>query len=160
MPDMLVNLLNLPPVSRSLETLGAAGIIIRRPLPHEAGPVRDFVKKHFGRAWADEIIVGYANKPISLFIATKGGKVVGFGAYDCTCRAFFGPTGVLEAERHRGIGSALLLAGLWGLRENGYAYGIIGSAGPTEFYRRTVGAIPIEGSEPGIYADPLEPAKE
>jgi hypothetical protein len=42
------------------------------------------------------------------------------------------------------------------LRELGYAYGIIGGAGPTEFYERTVGATIIPESVPGIYADPIK----
>jgi hypothetical protein len=37
----------------------------------------------------------------------------------------------------------------------GYAYAIIGGAGPTAFYAKTVGAVAIEGSTPGIYRDPL-----
>jgi len=37
-----------------------------------------------------------------------------------------------------------------GLRELGYVYAIIGSAGPTDFYERTVGAIVIPDSEPGF----------
>jgi hypothetical protein len=57
--------------------------------------------------------------------------------------------------RGRGIGKALLFASLWGLRELGYVYGIIGGAGPVEFYEKAVGAIVIPDSEPGIYANPL-----
>jgi len=38
----------------------------------------------------------------------------------------------------------------------GYAYGIIGGAGPTEFYERAVGATVILDSVPGIYADPIK----
>jgi hypothetical protein len=41
------------------------------------------------------------------------------------------------------------------LRELGYAYGIIGGVGPSEFYARNVGAIVIPDSAPGIYGDPL-----
>jgi hypothetical protein len=37
----------------------------------------------------------------------------------------------------------------------GYAYAIIGGAGPTGFYVKTVGAMPIDGSTPGIYRDKL-----
>jgi len=33
---------------------------------------------------------------------------------------------------------------------DGYEYAVIGWAGPTEFYKKTVGAILIEESEPGI----------
>jgi hypothetical protein len=38
----------------------------------------------------------------------------------------------------------------------GYAYAIIGGAGPTEFYANAVGAVPIEGSDTGIYRDRLK----
>ncbi len=40
----------------------------------------------------------------------------------------------------------------------GYAYAVIGWAGPTEFYEKTVGATIIEGSEPGIFRGPLKGA--
>jgi GNAT superfamily N-acetyltransferase len=82
--------------------------------------------------------------------------VIGFAGYECTRKAFFGPTGVLESERGSGIGTALLIASLWGLRELGYVYGIIGGAGPVEFYERAVGAIVIPESAPGIYTDLLK----
>ena len=67
-----------------------------------------------------------------------------------------GPTGVAEDERGRGTGKALLIAALWGLRELGYVYGIIGGAGPMRFYEEAVGAIVIPDSEPGIYDDLLK----
>jgi len=49
-----------------------------------------------------------------------------------------------------------LLAALWGLRELGYVYGIIGHAGPIEFYHETVGAEVIADSDPVIYEDLLK----
>ena len=152
MPDLLVNLLKLP----SLDRLNDEGINIRRAQPFEITPVRKFIEQNFSVAWADEISVGFANKPVTVVIATRDGRVIGFAGYECTRRAFFGPTGVAESERGQGIGSALLIASLWGLRELGYVYGIIGSAGPTGFYERTVGAIVIPDSEPGLYTDLLK----
>ena len=156
MPDMLVNLLKLSPLEPLLfELRREEKIIVRRAQPHEITPVRDFVLKNFEAGWADEISVGYANKPVSIYIAIRDRRVVGFGAYECTRRGFFGPTGVTESVRGLGVGKALLLACLWGLREMGYAYGIIGGAGPTSFYERAVGATLIPDSMPGIYADPI-----
>jgi GNAT superfamily N-acetyltransferase len=152
MPDMLVNLLKLP----SLDRLHDDSVNIRRAQPFEITPVRDFIKENFSVAWADEISVGFANKPVSVVIATRAGKVIGFAGYECTRKGFFGPTGVIEAERGIGIGTALLIASLWGLRELGYVYAVIGSAGPTDFYERVVGAIVIPDSEPGIYVDLLK----
>ena len=156
MPDLLVNLLKLPPLEPAVRQMGSAGVEIRRAQAFEITPVRDFIEKNFTISWADEISVGFANKPVSVYIATRDAHVIGFAGYECTRRAFFGPTGVSEAERGRGVGRSLLLGCLWGLRELGYVYGIIGGAGPTEFYQRTVGAIVIPDSEPGIYTDLLK----
>src|SRR5437764_2694647 len=160
MPDMLVQLLKLPPIEPELEAMRPHGIVIRRALPFEITPVRNFILDHFSAGWADEILPGFANKPTSVFIAIREGKVVGFGAYEFTQRGFFGPTGVAESERGKGIGKALLIACLWGLREMGYAYGIIGGAGPVEFYSRCVGATLIPDSVPGIYADPIKKTED
>ncbi len=151
MSDLLVNLLKLP----SLDQLKDESVNIRRAQPFEITPVREFIEKNFSVAWADEIFVGFANKPVTVVIATRSGRVIGFAGYECTRKAFFGPTGVVESERGSGIGTALLIASLWGLRELGYVYGIIGGAGPVEFYERAVGAIVIPESAPGIYTDLL-----
>ena len=155
MPDMLVNLLRLPPVDATLAGLRAAGVVVRRARPWELTPVLEFVAENFGRAWADEISVGFARQPVTVFVALREGRPVGFAAYECTCRNFFGPTGVVEPERGRGVGRALLLAALWGLRELGYAYAVVGGVGPAAFYERAVGARLIQDSSPGVYADPL-----
>jgi predicted N-acetyltransferase YhbS len=155
MSDLLVNLLKLPPLEPSLSRSSAAGITIRRAQPFEITAVRQFIEENFTIAWADEVSVGFANKPVSVYIATYESQVIGFAAYECTRRAFFGPTGVSESQRGHGIGRGLLIACLWGLRELGYVYGIIGGAGPKEFYQKAVGAIEIPDSEPGIYTDLL-----
>jgi len=156
MPDLLVNLLKLPQIDSLIDQQTAAGVNIRRSQPFEITPVRHFIEENFSVAWADEISVGFANKPISIYVATRGGRVIGFAGYECTRKAFFGPTGVDETKRGQGIGKALLIASLCGLRELGYVYGIIGGAGPIEFYQEAVGAIVIPDSEPGIYADLLK----
>ena len=156
MPDLLVNLLKLPLLEPTVLQMRLAGVEVRRAQPFEITPVRDFIEQNFSISWADEISVGFANKPVSVYIATRDAHVIGFAGYECTRRSFFGPTGVLETDRGRGLGKSLLVACLWGLRELGYVYGIIGGAGPTEFYQRAVGAIVIPDSEPGIYTDLLK----
>lgn len=152
MADLLVNLLNLP----SFDNNDEQGFLVRRAQPFEITPVRHFVETNFSQGWADEISVGFAHQPISILVATIERELVGFAAYECTRRGFFGPTGVIPAARSKGIGKALLLASLSALREMGYVYAIIGAAGPVHFYQKTVGAIVIPGSEPGIYTDLLK----
>jgi GNAT superfamily N-acetyltransferase len=155
MPDMLVNLLQLPPFEPALLELAEANIVLRRAQPFELTQVRAFIGREFQLSWADEVSVGFANKPISVFVAILERELIGFAGYECTRRAFFGPTGVIPRMQGQGVGKALLLASLWGLREMGYVYGIIGRAGPIEFYERTVGAVVIADSDPGIYTDLL-----
>ena len=62
---------------------------------------------------------------------------------------------VQASDHGLGLGKALLLKSLEGLRELGYAYGIIGGVGPKEFYVKNCGAIEIPGSDPGTYIDLL-----
>ena len=153
MPDMLVQLLKLPSVDGLLDEMRKEGIAIRRAHAFEMTQLRGWVAKEFSQSWADEVTVGHANKPISVFVAIRAGNILGFGAHECTCRNFFGPTGVLKTERGKGIGKALLLACLHAMRETGYAYAIIGGAGPADFYTKVCGATVIADSVPGIYTD-------
>lgn len=156
MPDLLVPLYRLPDRALGEGALRDQGIVIRRPNTFELTPVCDFIRNQFTQGWADETAASFSRQPISAYIAAIDGQTVGFAAFESTRRAFFGPTGVAPEHRGKGIGKALLIASLWGLADLGYAYAIIGSAGPVDFYCRTVNAIVIPDSSPGIYTDLLK----
>jgi GNAT superfamily N-acetyltransferase len=151
MPDMLVKLYELPPLTPVIEAQREAGIDIRRAIAPEKHIVVNWVRKVFWELWASETDVAFSNHPVSCFIAVENEKIIGFACYDSTCKNFFGPTGVDETLRKRGTGKALLLACMHAMREQGYGYAIIGGAGPTDFYTKAVGATIIENSWPGIY---------
>lgn len=151
MPDMLVKLYDLPDYKNLLTNLKEEDIIIRKVLPPEKYKVLDWVGNNFDRNWTSECDVAISSKPVSCFIAICNKRILGFACYDTTCKDFFGPTGVAKPARGKGIGKALLLISLTALKEMGYAYAVIGSAGPTEFYRKVCGAVIIEDSTPGIY---------
>ncbi len=152
--DMLVKLYNLPDKIEGLYALEREGITVRRPLALDKSRVIEYVRTHFYENWANECDVAFSRIPISCFIATKGEEIVGFSAYDVTYRNYFGPTGVSEEYRGKGIGKVLLLKALLAMREEGYGYAIIGWVdSAAKFYEKTVGAIPIEDSFPGIYKD-------
>src|ERR1700674_5194046 len=108
MPDLLVKLLKLPPLEPVMLEMNNANIVVRRAQPFEITQALEFVEREFSVAWADEISVGFANKPVSLYIAVAQKEIVGFAGYECTRRSFFGPTGVVESMQGRGIGKALL----------------------------------------------------
>lgn len=153
MSDMLVKLYELPALEPHIAKAREHGVDIRRPIGPEARVLADWVNEHFGDAWAAETEMALGNRPVSCFIAVDEAEreLLGFACYDATALGFFGPTGVAESARGRGIGQALLLASLHGMYAQGYAYGIIGAAGPKEFYSRAVGAVEIAHSWPGIY---------
>ncbi|HBR31737.1 MAG: GNAT family N-acetyltransferase [Eubacteriales bacterium] len=155
MPDMLVKLYELPDSTELYKELSESGIRIIRPLTPNKTKIHDWVKTQFSEGWADEIDAAFTRHPVSCFIAYNDNEksVVGFAGYDCTYKAFFGPTGVDEAYRGKGIGRALCLRCMEALRDEGYAYAIIGSAGPLDFYKKICGAVVIGGSDPGIYAN-------
>lgn len=152
MPDLLVKLYTLPPLEPEFEAMRAQGITLRRGLPPEKHMVLDWVEPNFSAYWRSECDIAFSRQPPSIYVATLDGEMVGFGCYDTTARGFFGPTGVSEAMRGRGVGRALLIACLHAMRETGYGYAIIGGAGPVDFYQRAVGATIIPDSTPGIYA--------
>jgi len=149
---MLVRLYDLPDPASRVRALHDAGIELRRALAPERHVVVSWVRQQFGEGWASECEVSFGRLPISCFRAQRGQDVLGFACYDATAKAFFGPTGVLERERKQGIGTALLLVTLHAMAAEGYAYAIIGGAGPADFYAKAVGAVPIAGSTPGVYA--------
>lgn len=155
MPDMLVKLYDLPAVERDIKRLGDEGIVIRRAMPSEKHTVVQWVRGTFGAAWASECDVAFGNHPVSCIIAAEKGKIVGFCCYESTYKNFFGPMGVAESGRGRGIGRALTLSCLEAMARMGYAYAIIGGVGPAEFYAKVAGATAIPGSSPGIYRDRL-----
>ncbi|NLM75480.1 MAG: GNAT family N-acetyltransferase [Clostridiaceae bacterium] len=155
MPDMLVKLYELPDNSKLISQLDEKGYRIMRAMAPNKSKVIRYVKETFGENWASECDVAFSNKPITCIIAVdKDKNIVGFACYEATCKAYFGPIGVSENCRGLNIGKALLIYALQGLKELGYAYAIIG--GPEDavgFYERTVNAIIIPGSTPGIYKD-------
>jgi hypothetical protein len=151
MPDMLVKLYELPDLEPIIKEQAEGGIMIRRALGPEKHIVTAWVEEHFSLFWRSECEVSFSRQPVTCFVAVENEFLVGFGCYDTTRKGFFGPTGVNEAMRGRGVGKALLLACLHSMWIEGYGYAIIGGVGPADFYAKAVGATLIEDSKPGVY---------
>lgn len=146
MPDLLVPLYKLLAPSGPPE-----GVEIRPARAYEGQILKAFVETHFYPHWVSEVSVALAATPAKVLIAVEDGHCIGFACFDVTARGFFGPTGVAPSASGRGVGRALLLSALEALKQGGFAYGIIGAAGPVEFYQKTCGAIEIPESDPGFY---------
>jgi GNAT superfamily N-acetyltransferase len=153
---MLARLYDLSSSVPEVARLAAEGVVCRRAESYERTDVVSFARQHFPH-WEDEVAVAFGAIPPTIYISVENRAVQGFACYNVTRPDYFGPTGVLEAQRGRGIGRALLLQCLEALAAEGYAYAIIGGVGPAGFYERAVGATLIPGSEKGIYRNRLAP---
>ena len=146
LPDMIVRLKDLPdprPIERRLAKEGYA--VQRATVRHRPG-LADFIEKHFSERWALETAVTFSRQPISMFVALVGEEIAGFAAYDCAYRSYFGPTGVREELRGKGIGTVLLLRTLEDMAAQAYKWAIIGEVEPVAFYEQVCGAVVIPGS--------------
>lgn len=153
--DMLVRLYALPESAPLRAALAGQGICIRPCRPYETHALYEWVGRVFSTRWVSECTVAMAHTPTGCIIATQNRRIVGFACYDATARGFIGPMGVDPSLRGRKIGAAVLITALEHMRDAGYAYAVIGGVGPAAFYEKCVGAVPIAGSDPGIYADIL-----
>jgi GNAT superfamily N-acetyltransferase len=158
MSDLLVRLYDLPHFEAEAK-VAAAGIVVRRAIPPERQVVLDWIGEHFYGPWVSEAALALSVLPVTCWIAVKDGKLLGFACHDTTAKGFFGPTGVDESARGQGIGEALLIATLKGMRESGYGYAVIGDPGPVEFYKKRLDAMEIPKSKPGVYKGMLRANK-
>jgi GNAT superfamily N-acetyltransferase len=157
MADLLVRLYDLPAAAPVVAKLAGQGFVVGGAGAIERGGVGGFARANGSEGWASECEAAFARLPVACFVAVDGATeaLVGFACHEATCRDFFGPEVVHPGWRGRGIGLALLLVTLEAMRAQGYAYAVIGWASSVDFYRKAVGAIVIEGSDPGIYPRPI-----
>ena len=155
MPDMLVRLYDLDRFDNGEAALRAENIRIISAMAPNLTTIRTWIVDHFGHGWEDEATNAILSLPSKCFLAVRDKQIVGFACYDATAKGFFGPTGVDESMRGKGIGKALLMHTLREMYHNGYAYGIIGSVGPAAFYTACCGAEIIPNSDPGYYRNLL-----
>ena len=127
------------------------GITIRKPIGPENHLIVDWVSNHFSPGWAAETDQATTNTPPSCFVAVKSSHFIGFADYDATALGYFGPTGVEKSEWGKGTGQALLRACLLDMKLKGYGYAIVGDVNDPAYYQKTVGAIEIPDSSPGLY---------
>ena len=155
---MLVKLYDIEITSRNAE-LVKEGIYVKKANVLDKDHIIRFIRDNFGSgsAWAYECEYALSNSPITCHIAACNKEIIGFSCFDATTKGFFGPMGVKESFRKKGVGAELLMRSLNSMKESGYAYAIIGSAGKSAvgFYKKLVNAMEIPDSPPekSIYSN-------
>lgn len=129
---------------------------IKRIFPSDKERLVNFIKHAFPdeKGWVYE--VEYSLSACTCYIATYHSQIVGFACYDCSGKGYFGPFGVAEEYRKKGLGKILLYSCLDAMKQIGYGYAIIGwvadsddtANSPLEFYKKTTLAEYISNSDP------------
>lgn len=143
--DMITSVMHLPPLPDLPD-----GIVLKRAMGLDRQKVLRYIRENFSEDWINEAETTLASCPSRCVIAVKDEQIIGFACWDTTAKGFFGPIGVSESCRGSGVGSALLLRTLAYMRDDGYAYAIIGwVADARPFYEKVVNAVYIPGGTPG-----------
>ncbi len=120
------------------------GYIYERVQPKDFKKTFEFVKQHFpNNTWADEVNFSFKLQPPSTFIAKdENNEIVGWATHSQFFPGSFGPTGVNELLRGKGIGTELFLWCLWDIKQKGLdRCEIMWVEGNTvKFYSKTFGA--------------------
>ena len=157
--DYVVNLVNMfedkdSPFLKKIFRL-PGDVIIRRAGANERHAILGVIAEYFHPNWVDEISPAFDKVPITCFIATQNGKLLGFACIDGLRKGFFGAMGVIPTARKTGVGRGILIECMRGLYEMGYPYGIIGGVAPDAqgFYKKVLEGYvsEIPNSDPGIY---------
>lgn len=104
-----------------------------------------FVEHVFGEGWRREAEASLDNGGVVQ--AEKEGEIVGFACYSGFEETWFGPIGVLEQHRGRGVGSELLFAALTRMRERGLGRITIPWTEHLTFYGQTDAVVGVRNLE-------------
>lgn len=118
--------------------LAREGIIIRRAVGEDRPTIADFFNKTFGEDWQVETQLSLSREPPAVHLALKGDDMIGFAAHSSMNREWgnFGPMGVPDHMRGRGLGRVLLYRCMKDLKDAGHAAAVIPWVGPYRFYCR------------------------
>jgi GNAT superfamily N-acetyltransferase len=142
---MLVRLHRLPPGEAAAARALDAGVVLRRAESRDAVVYEQLVDNEFAASWHGAMDAALTKPDPTALVAIAADNLIGFALWDLAYRGYFGPTGVAAVWRGRGVGAALLLRTLEIMRDDGYAYAVIGKVGPAEFYEHVCGAELIGG---------------
>ncbi len=119
----LVDFIMPQDVQQHIELLDRQGVVIEPISPPFYARLFEFCDREFYADWSRSLreALALAIDPSQLLICREGDTVLGFalfGAYDGHLERF-GPFGVAEAERGRGLGKALLYQALQTMKQRG-----------------------------------------
>ena len=117
---------------------------IEKTKTKEITKIINFIKQNFSPNWATEAKMALKEPNGGLWIAYNNqNQIIGFSAYSALEPNWFGPIGVIEKERRKGIGTILLYKALNSIRLNGIRYATIPWTNHLKFYTQLSNIIEI-----------------
>jgi len=113
-------------VSRVQEQLQKDSIDLRTASPSEKQELCDWIERQFTIFWSNETEYAFAKRNPSVVIAKdRRGNILGFATFDGVAPGRFGPTGVDQSQRGRGLGTVLLFDAFQAMREAGQEMAVV-----------------------------------
>ncbi len=119
------------------------GFLFRKARLQEKKELVSWVRDTFSPFWAYEVSCGFSEDSTSIWLAEHKGEVVGFSAYSVLEPDWFGPIGVDERVRGKGIGTVLLYKAISSLRLDGHRFVTIPWTELLFFYSQLPGIVSI-----------------
>jgi len=120
------------------------GFKYERAQPEDFDKIYDFVKQQFpNNTWAAEVKFSFSfNPPTTFIVKDANNNIVGWATHSQFYPGSFGPTGVKESLRGKGIGTILFLWCLWDIKQKGLRTSeIMWVEGNTiKYYSKVIGA--------------------
>jgi ribosomal protein S18 acetylase RimI-like enzyme len=120
----------------------SAGLEIRRGREEDAPAVAEHAERLWPEVWVRETAAALHRDPPPIFLALRGGRVVGFAAHGIHRPSLYGPIATDPDEQGHGIGEVLSGLCLEDMAARGVRTAQIGWVAETAipFYSRTAGA--------------------
>jgi len=118
-------------------------IVFRKPSFAEKSKVQEWIEGRFGKFWTYEVGEAFRAPTPKVWVAEKGDEILGFSAYSALERYWFGPIGVSDQIKHKGLGTVLLFKTLDSMREEGCSTACIPWTGHLFFYTQVPGIMGV-----------------
>ena len=132
-----------PRILRREGELSKEGFSFRKAIRQEKDALISWVRENFSPFWAYEVGLGFGGDETSVWLAERGGEILGFAAYSVLEPNWFGPIGVSQEVRGRGNGTILLYKAMNSLRLNGHRLVTVPWTDLLFFYSQLPGIVSI-----------------
>ena len=116
----------------------------QRGVPSDLAWLPEAVARRFSDSWASEVDIALRMDRASVWYLGARTDLLGFAVNSLWARNAFGPMGVAESQRGRGLGAALLVRALRDLRVRGVERCVVAWIGPKEFYDRYMHTVSVQ----------------